>query len=251
MTKPNASAVLSSEYPDREIGRRVLFVASCGSTNDLLADPGGGYVHGDVLWAGEQTAGRGRYGRSWVSPAGALPFSILLTTREAQPQKLPLLFALGLVRWLEMKKLAAAIKWPNDVYLDGKKLCGILTESRMENGAWRLIVGVGLNVAVAFPPELAGTAISLREAGLELDPAAALAELLPHLDAVWREYHQRGWTALRDQIEFRLLWRGEAVTVREGDRTLGGTLRGLDADGNLFLDETVVRAGELVRVSSG
>ena len=118
-----------------------------------------GAPHGTLVTAGEQTAGRGRQGRTWTAaPGEALLISIVL--RELRPT-LPLTAAVAICEALPVE---CAIKWPNDIWIDGRKLAGILVEGRPQEG-WA-VLGIGLNVATeTFPPELDGIATSLRLAG--------------------------------------------------------------------------------------
>jgi BirA family transcriptional regulator, biotin operon repressor / biotin---[acetyl-CoA-carboxylase] ligase len=134
-----------------------------------------GAPHGTLVTADEQTAGRGRQGRAWTSPSrSAVLMSLVL--RELD-ERLPLTAAVALCEALPVE---AAIKWPNDVWIEGRKVAGILVEGRPQEG-WA-VLGVGLNVTTErFPPELAETATSLRLAGVHADPDAVLAGLLRSL----------------------------------------------------------------------
>lgn len=239
---------LQGEYPERQLGRRIWRVAGCGSTNELMARDRARFAPGDALWAGEQTQGRGRYGRAWFTAPGALALTLLLTATDAQPARLPMVLALGLVRWLATRGVAAQIKWPNDVYVHGRKLAGILTEGDRRDGVWELRIGLGLNVQVAddeFPPELRGGAISLQQAGLNLTREQALAELLPLLDAAWQADRAGEWPVLRAAVDENLLWRGRRVCVTRGETLLTGTLLGLAENGGLRVDDEIVLAGEV------
>ena len=142
-----------------------------GSTNDearLWAEQGA--AEGSVVCADEQSAGRGRRGAVWICPAGqALAFSQIL--RPGMPRalwpRLALVIGLAVAKTLEMHGLAAEVKWPNDVWVAGKKIAGLLLESSGDV----VIAGVGLNVNVTeFPQEIAGIATSMRrETGIEYD----------------------------------------------------------------------------------
>jgi BirA family transcriptional regulator, biotin operon repressor / biotin---[acetyl-CoA-carboxylase] ligase len=163
------------------------------STNERARElAAGGAPHGTLVTADVQTAGRGRQGRTWTAPPGsALLMSLVL--RDLR-QTLPLVAAVAVCDALPLE---AAIKWPNDIWVRGRKLAGILVEGRPQEG-WA-VLGVGLNVGTAeFPPALRETATSLRlegvEAGVEdvLERVlAALAEWLPRSSsevlAAWRE----------------------------------------------------------------
>jgi BirA family transcriptional regulator, biotin operon repressor / biotin---[acetyl-CoA-carboxylase] ligase len=147
------------------------------STNERakqLAEAGA--PHGTLVTADEQTAGRGRQGREWTAPPrSAVLMSLVL--RELD-ERLPLTAAVAVCDSLPVK---AAIKWPNDVWIDGRKLAGILVEGRPQEG-WA-VLGIGLNVTTAsFPAELVESATSLRLAGIEEDIETARAALLRSLD---------------------------------------------------------------------
>ncbi|MBS1869899.1 MAG: biotin--[acetyl-CoA-carboxylase] ligase [Actinobacteria bacterium] len=143
----------------------------------------GGAPHGALVTAAAQTAGHGRQGRAWVTPPGrALACSLVL---RDPPRLLPMVAALAVADVADRLDAAgrtAAIKWPNDVLLDGRKVAGILAEGRPQEG-W-VVLGIGLNVAVAqdgFPPELHALATSLDRAPADVETALALLlERLEH-----------------------------------------------------------------------
>jgi BirA family transcriptional regulator, biotin operon repressor / biotin---[acetyl-CoA-carboxylase] ligase len=134
-----------------------------------------GAPHGTLVTADEQTAGRGRQGRAWTAPPrSAVLMSLVL--RELD-ERLPLTAAVALC---EALPLEAAIKWPNDVWIEGRKVAGILVEGRPQEG-WA-VLGVGVNVTTErFPVELAESATSLRLAGSAATPAQVLTDLLESL----------------------------------------------------------------------
>jgi BirA family biotin operon repressor/biotin-[acetyl-CoA-carboxylase] ligase len=159
------------------LGTPRLHLRSVDSTNvraQRLAV--GGAPHGTLVTAAAQTAGHGRQGRAWVTPAGrALACSLVL---RDPPRLLPMLAALAVADVadaLDRSGRQAAIKWPNDVLLDGRKVAGILAEGRPQEG-W-VVLGIGVNVAVeedAFPPELRATATSLGREPAQLEDVLAL-----------------------------------------------------------------------------
>jgi BirA family biotin operon repressor/biotin-[acetyl-CoA-carboxylase] ligase len=124
-----------------------------------------GAPHGTVVTASEQTAGRGRQGRTWIAPPGkALLYSALLRPLEERHVMLPLAVPLAVCEAAEALRpgLECGVKWPNDVLVEGRKLAGVLIEARPRDG-WA-VIGVGLNLAIApaeFPPELRETATSI------------------------------------------------------------------------------------------
>jgi BirA family transcriptional regulator, biotin operon repressor / biotin---[acetyl-CoA-carboxylase] ligase len=192
-----------------------------------LADAGA--PHGTVVTAEEQTAGRGRQGRTWVAPPrSAVLMSVVLRDLDESAALLPLATAVAVCEAAEaVAPVECAIKWPNDVWVEGRKLCGILVEGRPAAG-WA-VVGIGLNVTTTdFPAELADTATSLRLAGGSASLDEAVSALLAMLErrlssppaevlAAWR---------LRDALAGRKIgWEG-------GE----GVAAGIDDHGNLLVD---------------
>ncbi|MBS1678624.1 MAG: biotin--[acetyl-CoA-carboxylase] ligase [Actinobacteria bacterium] len=137
-----------------------------GSTNTVARElAAAGAPHGTIVTAGEQTAGRGRQGRTWTAPPdSALLYSAVLRPLEPRHSVLPLAVAVAVCETAEALRpgIECKVKWPNDVHLDGRKLAGILIEARPQDG-WA-VLGVGLNLAIAaaeFPEELRARATSL------------------------------------------------------------------------------------------
>jgi BirA family transcriptional regulator, biotin operon repressor / biotin---[acetyl-CoA-carboxylase] ligase len=142
------------------------------STNDRARElAAAGAPHGTVVTAGEQTSGRGRQGRTWTAPAGrALLYSAILRPLDERHVTLPLAVPLAVCAAAEELRpgVECAVKWPNDVWLEERKLAGVLIEARPQDG-WA-VIGVGLNLSIAtedFPPELRETATSLFDPGAE------------------------------------------------------------------------------------
>jgi BirA family transcriptional regulator, biotin operon repressor / biotin---[acetyl-CoA-carboxylase] ligase len=203
-----------------------------------------GAPHGALVTADAQTAGHGRQGRAWVTPPGrALACSLVL---RDPPRLLPMIAALAVADVadrLDQAGRSAAIKWPNDVLLGGRKVAGILAEGRPQEG-W-VVLGIGLNVAVAeadLPPELRTIATSLGCTPSQL--GAALALLLDRIEH-WLEappadamhaYRQRDALADRE--------------IRWGSPEQRGTALGIADDGRLRVratngDEQLLDAGEV------
>jgi BirA family transcriptional regulator, biotin operon repressor / biotin---[acetyl-CoA-carboxylase] ligase len=236
----------------------VRYFDSIGSTNnEALAWATGGAKDFSLVIADEQTAGRGRLDRKWLTPKGtALAFSLILRLTQTEKPYLTRivgLAALAVADALRTRGLNAQIKWPNDVLLNGRKLTGILVES-----VWSgedvdcVVVGIGMNVLKEAVPS----------ADLLFFPATSLEEVLG--PAVQREIvlHDilAGMVALRTHLgsdafiaswEKVLAFRGDQVQVEQGDGSmLNGKLLGLEPDGSLKLsDETgnsiTVRFGDV------
>ena len=196
-----------------------------------------GAPHGTLVTADEQSAGRGRQGRAWTAPPGsALLLSLVL--RELDPL-LPLAAAVAVCEALP-EDAGARIKWPNDVWLERRKLAGILVEGRVQEG-WA-VLGIGLNVSTeAFPGELAEIATSLRLSGFDLEREPLLAALLLTLErrlATPEDELLAAW-AERDAL------RGERVRWEGGE----GTAAGIDRGGSLIVEteegRTTLAAGEV------
>jgi BirA family transcriptional regulator, biotin operon repressor / biotin---[acetyl-CoA-carboxylase] ligase len=206
------------------------------STNERareLAD--GGAPHGTLVTADEQSAGRGRQGRTWTAaPRSALLMSVVL--RELR-ETLPLVAAVAVC---EALPLDCAIKWPNDIWVKGRKLAGILVEGRPREG-WA-VLGVGLNVRTTeFPQELRDTATSLLLEGADLTSEEILKRVLASLS----EWLPRPTASVVDAWRERdALW-GRPVRWEDGS----GVGRGVDETGALLVDtaagRVALQAGEV------
>jgi BirA family biotin operon repressor/biotin-[acetyl-CoA-carboxylase] ligase len=207
------------------LGTPRLHLRQTDSTNDRArALAMAGAPHGMLVTASEQRAGRGRQGRTWSAPAGrALLASLVL--RDV-PALLTLASAVAVADVVAAASAArVAIKWPNDVLLDGRKVAGILAEGRLQEG-W-VVLGIGINVAVRdFPPELAE-----RAAGLGLQPDA-IEPLLAALLAALELRLAQDPAAILDAYRVRDALRGRAVRWQHGR----GVAAGVDGAGRLLVE---------------
>ena len=254
------TARLEARLPAGGLGLPLLHYPTIDSTNlqaRRLAEAGA--PHGACLAAEHQSAGRGRLDRRWTAPPGAcLLFSLLL-----RPTALPLaevfaltnLAALAICQALEeLCALAPAIKWPDDVFLEGRKLAGILTEftARAERLDY-VVVGVGLNVNLdrAQLAALPAPAHSLLAAsGRTWDRALVLAAILQRADVLYAQLMAGGRDAQTLEYNRRSWLTGRRVTVQDGDEVLEGLALGVDPDGALRLEQspgrvTAVRHGDV------
>lgn len=207
------------------------------STNDrarALADDGAGAF--STVLADEQTAGRGRSGHRWHSPAGAgLFLSTLLPGTGAPPAHLPLVVGLAAARAVEaaVPRVGVGLKWPNDLFIRGRKVGGILCERHQ--GA--VVTGVGLNVrqrARDFPPELVGTATSLEAAA---DGRVSVGSVVTALLRELRALCRRPPPALTEELHEELAVRDVLRDLQVETQMAGpGIARGIDADGALLLE---------------
>ncbi len=212
------------------------------STNERARElAANGAPHGTLVTADEQTAGRGRQGRSWTAPPrSAVLMSLLLRELDAL---LPLAAALAVCEACEEEgRVACQVKWPNDVWIDRRKVAGILVEGRPQEG-WA-VLGIGLNVDIAeaqFPPELRDTATSL----LIADGARPLDEVLELLVDGLRRWLVAPAADVLTAWRQRDALKGERVGWREGE----GVAAGIDDSGALLVDTDTGRvaldAGEV------
>lgn len=247
--------------------RNILSFESIDSTNVQAGrEAANGAESGTLVVADRQTAGRGRRGRTWESPAGRnLYFSLLLRPKLAveKASMLTLVMALAVVRALE--KLAEAdlseysaqsnlprIKWPNDIVLNGKKVCGILTEmSVMPNRIEHVIIGVGINVyQQEFSPELADKATSLEaEWGQQFSREQLLGMIMDAFEEYYDLFLQTGdLKMLRETYNHKLVNRNREVRVLDPKGEFTGIATGINDRGELCVE---LPDGQIAEVYAG
>lgn len=225
-------------------GFRLRHFETLGSTNDeAKALARAGAPEGTLVWADEQTAGRGRRGRVWLSPPGNLYLSLVLRPEGAPARAAQLGFvaALGLgdaLAALAGPAMELRYKWPNDLLVNGRKLAGILLES--ENAASDrvdfVVAGIGVNI-VAAPADAEYPAISLAAEGVAgITPAVLLGGFVRHFEIWAGRWRATGFAPVRAAWLARASGLGEPVRVRLERDTLFGRFLDLDADGALVLE---------------
>jgi BirA family biotin operon repressor/biotin-[acetyl-CoA-carboxylase] ligase len=245
------------------LGKGLHYFSEIDSTNTyarrLAAE---GADEGAVIIAEAQTHGRGRSGRSWVSPPFAnLYFSVILRPRlrPVHAPQLTLMAAVALTDTLSaFLPTPPIIKWPNDILVGGKKLAGVLTESSCDSKRIEFVIlgiGVNLNYPVAAMPELirerATSVVSVTEKSVSRE--LFLRRLIQDLDRCYGELEEVGFHSLATRWEAHFGLRGKRVRVEMEDRVVIGTARGIDTDGALVLEnERGVRrrivAGDVIPV---
>jgi BirA family biotin operon repressor/biotin-[acetyl-CoA-carboxylase] ligase len=228
-----------------------------GSTMDEVVELAlAGAPEGTAVVAEVQTAGRGRSGRSWqAAPGSAILLSILLRPRPPVQRfgTLPLLFGVAVAEAIErIGELRPRLKWPNDVWLDGRKVAGVLLTSRTAGAVGFAVVGVGLNVTATVDELPAGATSLAVETGRPLDRDGLLDLLLDRLDAAYRSWDAADGRPSLAAWRERAALTGECVTVEIAGRCTAGIFRDIDDDGALLLgqqDGTIQRivAGDLMR----
>ncbi len=208
---------------------------------------------GLVVVADAQTNGRGRRGAAWVTPTGeALAFSLVLRPSMSRSQwsRLALVTGLAVAKVLETRGLIAEVKWPNDVHIAGKKICGILLESVDDF----VVVGVGVNINVAqFPHELEAIATSMkRETGIDFDREELLENFVNSI-ILHAQMADGKFDILLDSIRERCALTGKRVTLISAGIKRQGVIAGISSCGDILLDcdghvEALCQADE-IRIS--
>ena len=246
--------------PDVPDGYRVVDAGSVASSNDVAKQMAvDGAVDGTVVWAREQTAGRGRQGRAWSSPEGNLYLSFILRPACGPTEGLQLGFVGSLAVRDALCRFVppgaeVAVKWPNDILVDGSKIVGMLLESSMRGGKpdleW-LVLGVGVNVA-SHPEDTPFPATDLAAATGTPPPVVEVLESVVAQVARWRQTWQSDGFAPVRAAWLRCAHRlNEEIEVRqEGRESLKGVFAGLDETGALLLDtagggRATVRLGDV------
>ncbi|MBI4641400.1 MAG: biotin--[acetyl-CoA-carboxylase] ligase [Candidatus Tectomicrobia bacterium] len=240
------------------IGKRFYHYDEVTSTNDIAIDFASlGVEEGSVVIAESQTKGKGRLGKSWISPSGVgLYFSIILNPSLPLKQIPLLTLAAGVAAAraiAEITHLRVFLKWPNDIMIGGKKAGGILAEARIEGDTIKVVViGIGVNVNTPlsqFPEEVREHSTSLsKEASREIDRSLLLAKILETFDGIYlkvinQEHDEilQAWRTLSNTL-------GEEVLIQSGSERIEGKAVDIDWDGSLLVR---TEKGTLEKVASG
>ncbi len=240
----------------REFGRSLHYFETLPSTNAKAFEMAlEGATHGEVVIAENQTHGKGRRGRAWVSPSGKnLSLSVILKP-DIAPSRAPemtLVAAVALAQTLRESGVDAAIKWPNDVQIAGRKVAGILTELSADvERAHFVILGIGVNLNAElsdFPPEVAEIATSVAQNRYSpVHRALFTAALLGNLESWFDTWGDEGFEPVRAAWKRFASTLGQDVLVRSENRELRGIAEDIDPSGALLL-----RVGDNVeRILSG
>lgn len=229
----------------KRIGRSIFLSREVGSTNDWakeLAELGA--EEGTVAIAETQTAGHGRLGREWFSPRGGLWFSVIFRPEMSPSEAIGLVFVAGLAVAEVLREkydLKVETKWPNDVLVNGKKVCGILAEMNTKGRAVKFVVlGFGVNanflVEKVFPRSLKEVATSLeKELGQKVQLEELFKGLLERLGSRYDECAERGLAFLLADWKKYAGFLGRKMEVRSGSEKLIGVASDVDGDGALVL----------------
>ena len=217
----------------------VRWVESTGSTNaDLLNDNA---APGTVLIADEQTAGKGRLGRQWVTPKGSqLAMSMVVEVPETPPPFGLLSIAPGVAVTDVVPQ--ARLKWPNDVQIGGKKIAGILSALDMP----RVIVGIGINVAMRPEDLPVETATALNLEGLDVDFDDFTADVLRAMGKRLNQWREGDPQLLEDyRAVCSTIGQSVRLEMREGEETVTGTVTGVNDQGEVLIDGSAYSVGDV------
>lgn len=237
-------------------GRQVYYFDETDSTNNdvrkLMAEGAG---CGILAVADKQTAGKGRRGRTWISPAGANIFMSIGLKPELSPDKasmLTLVMALAICDTIhEVTGLDSRIKWPNDIVVNGKKVCGMLTEMEAElDCIHSVVIGIGINVnQQEIPEEIRETATSLfLESGEKIIRAHIIEKAMEYFEDYYAQFMEKGdLSLLKEAYNARLVNMDAGVRVLDPRGEYEGIAKGINTEGELLVE----RDGETVRVYAG
>lgn len=250
--------IIRTGLRSRVIGRVLELLPEIGSTNDrAMAAGDGGTAEGFCVLADRQTAGRGRLGRTWASPPGVGLYTSILLRPKAPLSSLPLLTLVAGLAVTDairgVAALTARLKWPNDVWLDGRKVAGILTELATSASSVRyVVVGIGINVnhsADDFPAELRSAATSLFQlCGRPIARGLLAAAIYNGMDNWYALFCQDRREMILEAGRLRSATLGNPVHVLAGSEDWQGQAVDLDPDGALLVRD---ESGATRRVVAG
>jgi len=247
-------AQIRDKLKTASFGLKVYAFDTIDSTNNCakaLANVGA--EEGVVVFSEHQSAGRGRFNRSWESEREKnLTFSVVLRPAWcARVSLLPFLVACAIAKAVEeVTGLPVISKWPNDLLCNGKKFCGILLEiTGNADGVEFVVAGIGINVnQSAFSQELASRATSLKNvAAKEIDRISLLQECLRQLERYYTGAQKRGFSKVMREWNARCMMFGRTISVEQNGSIIKGTAQKVDADGALVIQSE----NQTIRVLAG
>jgi BirA family biotin operon repressor/biotin-[acetyl-CoA-carboxylase] ligase len=252
MEESLSAAAITDGLATRFIGQEVSCYHSLPSTNDVaktLAQEG--VKEGTVIVAEEQTAGRGRIKRRWLSPRGGIALSIILYPPLDYLPSLIMVASLAVANAIErVTGLKAKLKWPNDVLVNGKKVCGILVESDVRgNKVDYAVIGIGINANLKLSefPQIAPMATSLsQELGRDVSRREIVRSLLAEAERLYLAL--ASGDSVFKQWRSRLVTLGQEVQVSSAEATYKGVAESVASDGSLLLRQP---DGNLLKIVAG
>ena len=243
---------LAGRMDTRLIGCEINYYPALSSTMDVAREKGlSGDKEGLVIVAGQQTGGRGRQGRTWFSPEGSLALSILCYPEKSWLSELVMCGSLSILDTIEQYGVKeAGIKWPNDVLIGGRKVAGVLIESRvLADTVIFAVIGMGINInsnMTGFREMLIAPASLAVEVGRAIDAQGFFHHLMENTDRLYCGL--KSGNSLLDQWKSRLVTLGREVSIMHGPSFLRGLARDVTPEGSLLLE---TESGEEVIISAG
>ena len=247
-----SAASITKDLETRFVGQRVIYYPSLTSTMEMAKQEAQqGAVEGTVIIADEQTAGKGRIKRVWLSPKGNIALSVILYPSVAYLPSLIMLACLAVVHSIEAGTgLKSQLKWPNDVLINGKKVCGVLIESNVRGDTVDYaIIGIGINVNLRLYdfPEIQPTATSLSdELGREVSHLNIIRYLLVELERLYLTLSAENF--IYEEWRDSLVTLGKRVQVKSGETIYEGIAESIARDGSLLLRHS---DGSLSKIVAG
>jgi len=234
------------------VGQRIIHYPKLSSTMAVAREEAlAGAVEGTVVIAEEQTAGKGRLERTWVSPQGSIALSVILYPEPSNMLSLIMVASLAVVKAIEsVTGLKPQIKWPNDVLIKGKKVCGILVESGISGGdKTYVVIGIGINANIKTESmgEVIMPATSLTyELGREVSRLELVKRLLVEMERLY--LLAQGSGVVYQEWRDSLVTLGKSVQASSGDTVYEGIAESVDEDGRLLIR---CRDGSLKQFTAG
>ncbi len=250
---------LEEKFSGKLFGKKVCYYSETASTNDDAFSMGmAGASEGTVIIADRQSRGKGRLQRSWHSPANVNIYTSVILRPQintSESSRIPIMAGVAVAEVLDaLCPGCVRLKWPNDVLLNHKKVCGILSQAKMNQARIDFIVlGIGLNVNMSqdqFPDEICHTATSvIMQTGREFSRQELLIRLYENLEKWYKQLTQNGFDAIRKKwLDFAMMM-NQDMRVVFGDEIIEGRAKDIDTNGALILlvegnKETTVSAGD-------
>jgi BirA family transcriptional regulator, biotin operon repressor / biotin---[acetyl-CoA-carboxylase] ligase len=249
---------ISCGLKTRFIGQQIIYRAEVSSTQQIA----GKYAvdkakEGTAVIAESQTEGKGRKGRTWLSPgSGGIYISIILRPdiKPVNAVQIPLVVGVALAEAIRKStSLDARIKWPNDIYINNKKICGILAEISCElDTINHIIMGIGINANTKMselPPEIQEVATSISaEYGKEINRAELIKKFFTELEKVYSDFIENGFNSARKKWKKLTNTLGARVKIMEGDNEIKGKALDIDEEGFLVFQSD---SGEITHITGG
>lgn len=251
--------MLKKNLAGKFIGHKIYYYQEIGSTNDEAYRLGiAGAEEGTVVIAGSQTRGKGRLARSWHSPAGSNIYTSLILRPHLPPAATPQISLVAGVAVAELLEQycpgKVELKWPNDVLVNGKKICGILAQMKTAaEDVDFVVVGIGINVNIGadqFPEDIRKMATSLAvSTGREISRMELINSLYKNFAKWYKKLLQNGFAAIKEKwLDLAALLIGQHVQVMFLDETVSGKALDLDEDGSLII---LTANNEKLKISAG